>query len=151
MIQISIAEAHESVGILEIDKEVFRNDSRRKYLEQAIGEKKCLVAKRDTSITGFLIYHTDFFDFSFISLVMVHPLERGKGYAKSMMTYFEKISPTKKIFSSTNESNGKMQKLFSSIGYIRSGYIENLDEGDPEIIYFKKLNDNFLFNPRQEC
>jgi hypothetical protein len=35
-------------------------------------------------------------------------------------------------------SNTIMQELFEKLGYIRSGYIENLDEGDPEIIYFKR-------------
>jgi len=59
-----------------------------------------------------------------------------------MIEYFEKISPTKKVFSSTNQSNEKMKKLFLSIGYVESGYIKNLDEGDPEIIYFKQIDDN---------
>jgi hypothetical protein len=56
-----------------------------------------------------------------------------------LIKYFEKISPTQKIFSSTNKSNEKMHRLFSSIGYIKSGSVENLDEDDPEIIYYKKL------------
>jgi hypothetical protein len=30
-----------------------------------------------------------------------------------------------------------MQALCERLGYVRSGYIENLDEDDPEIIYFK--------------
>lgn len=32
-----------------------------------------------------------------------------------------------------------MHSLFSSIGYIKSGFVENLDEDDTEIIYYKKL------------
>jgi hypothetical protein len=47
------------------------------------------------------------------------------------------ISPTMKIFSSTNKSNRRMQEIFKANGFIQSGFIENLDEGDPEIIYFK--------------
>jgi hypothetical protein len=31
-----------------------------------------------------------------------------------------------------------MQRLCERLGYVRSGWIENLDEGDPEIIYSKK-------------
>ncbi len=30
-----------------------------------------------------------------------------------------------------------MQKIFDFNGFIESGIVENLDEGDPEIIYFK--------------
>jgi RimJ/RimL family protein N-acetyltransferase len=47
-------------------------------------------------------------------------------------------SPTQKIFSSTNESNESMQKVFSANGFVRSGIIKNLDEGDPEIIFHAK-------------
>ncbi|AFU15440.1 GCN5-related N-acetyltransferase [Bacillus thuringiensis MC28] len=47
-------------------------------------------------------------------------------------------SPTQKIFSSTNESNTNMQKVFKANGFMRSGIIENLDEDDPEIIFYIK-------------
>jgi len=30
-----------------------------------------------------------------------------------------------------------MQKVFEANGFVQSGIIENLDEGNPEIIYFK--------------
>lgn len=137
--QIKLAEPIELIDIVEIDKEVIGSDSRKDYLKKAIKENKCLVAKKDSVIVGFLVYNTDFFDCSFIALVIVHPLERKKGYAKSLMRYFETISPTHKVFSSTNQSNENMQKLFASIGYVKSGYVENLDEGDPEIIYCKNI------------
>jgi len=32
-----------------------------------------------------------------------------------------------------------MQRLCEHLGYVRSGWIDNLDEGDPEIIYFKRV------------
>lgn len=32
-----------------------------------------------------------------------------------------------------------MQRMCEALGFVRSGYIENLDEGDPEIVYFKPL------------
>jgi len=32
-----------------------------------------------------------------------------------------------------------MQKVFKANGFKQSGFIENLDEGDPEIIYFRKV------------
>jgi hypothetical protein len=31
-----------------------------------------------------------------------------------------------------------MQRLCESLGYLRSGLIENLDDGDPEVFYFKR-------------
>lgn len=49
-----------------------------------------------------------------------------------------KSSAKEKVFSSTNQSNADMHKVFLSNGFIESGIVENLDDGDPEVIYFKK-------------
>ncbi|MGE7978929.1 GNAT family N-acetyltransferase [Psychrobacillus sp. NPDC093200] len=123
--------------IVNIDREVTGSDSRRKYIRKAIEEERCIVVKNEFSIVGFLIFDTHFFDCSFISLIIVKSTERRKGYATSLLEYFISISPTKKIFSSTNQSNKRMQEVFKVNGFIQSGFVENLDEGDPEIIYFK--------------
>lgn len=126
-------------AIVSIDKEVIGNESRKSIIYEAIEEEKCLVVKENEGIVGFLIYNTKFYDNSFIDLLIVSPNYRNKGYASSLMKFFEKISPTKKIFSSTNLSNETMQKVFNSAGYIKSGFIDNLDEGDPQIIYYKRI------------
>ncbi|ALC91634.1 acetyltransferase [Bacillus sp. FJAT-18017] len=123
--------------IMKIDEEVIGNNSRREYILKAIEEERCIVANDNNLIVGFLIYDTHFFDCSFISLIIVRHTERRKGYATSLIKCFINNSPTKKIFSSTNKSNQTMQKVFKANGFIQSGFIENLDEGDPEIIYFK--------------
>ena len=44
-----------------------------------------------------------------------------------------------KLFVSTNESNLPMQALLAKLDYAPSGRVENLDEGDPELIYVKFL------------
>ncbi|AMQ06517.1 GNAT family N-acetyltransferase [Sporosarcina sp. resist] len=123
--------------IVNIDREVIGSDSRRKYIKKAIEEERCIAIKNEFSFVGFLIFDIHFFDYSFISLIIVKPTERRKGYATSLMEYFISISPTKKIFSSTNQSNKRMQEVFKENGFTQSGFVENLDEGDPEIIYFK--------------
>ncbi|CRK80842.1 GNAT family N-acetyltransferase [Neobacillus massiliamazoniensis] len=98
---ITIALQEESAEILEIDREVIGNYSRKKYLQEAIMENKCLVAKDNSSIVGFLIYDTHFFECSFISLLIVHPSERQKGYAKLLMKYFETFPLPRKFFLQT--------------------------------------------------
>jgi predicted acetyltransferase len=124
-------------NIVAVDKEIISNDSRRAYISKAVEEDRCIVVKNNNEIFGFLIFNTNFFDCSFISLIMVSPSERRKGYATSLIDYFVQLSPAKKVFSSTNQSNKDMQKVFIENGFVQSGVIENLDEGDPEIIYFK--------------
>ena len=42
----------------------------------------------------------------------------------------------------SKQSNFPMQRLLATLGFDRSGFIENLDEGDPELVYFKRIRDN---------
>ncbi|MGD6845748.1 GNAT family N-acetyltransferase [Bacillus infantis] len=123
--------------IAKIDEEVIGNNSRYGYIRKAIEEERGIAANDKNLIVGFLIFDTHFFGCSFISLLIVKPNERRKGYAASLIEYFISISPTKKVFSSTNKSNQSMQEVFKRTGFIHSGFIENLDEGDPEIVYFR--------------
>jgi hypothetical protein len=51
----------------------------------------------------------------------------------------EQRCKTAKLFTSTNQSNKPMQVLLNRLGYRPSGVIENLDEGDPELVYMKQV------------
>ncbi|MBE7123344.1 GNAT family N-acetyltransferase [Bacillus cereus] len=125
-------------SIVHIDVAVIEDDSRRNYIKHAIDEERCIIVKKDNSILGFLTYDTNFFGCTFLSLIIVSPTKRRQGHASSLISYMLSHSPTQKIFSSTNESNESMQKVFSANRFVRSGIIENLDEGDPEIIFHAK-------------
>ncbi|MFJ7734011.1 GNAT family N-acetyltransferase [Lysinibacillus sp. NPDC097231] len=120
-----------------IDQEVMGDSSRRQYILKAIQEKRCIIQQNEHGIAGFLIFTNDFFDNSFISLVIVKPSDRRKGVATALLDYYVGMAATSKIFSSTNQSNTTMHKVFETAEFIKCGYIENLDEGDPEIIYVK--------------
>lgn len=124
-------------SIIAIDREVIGNDSRTEYIKKGVKEERCLVVESDNKLVGFLIFERNFFNCSFITLVIVSPMARRRGVATALIHHFVTISPTEKIFSSTNQSNKDMQKVFVANGFVQSGVIENLDEGDPEIIYFK--------------
>ena len=139
MESLVISQLNDLDEIVNIDKGVIGSDSRRKYIKKAIEEERCIAVKNEFSFLGFLIFDIHFFNCSFITLIIVKPTERRKGYATFLMEYFMSISPTKKIFSSTNQSNKRMQEVFKANGFRKSGFVENLDEGDPEIIYFKSL------------
>lgn len=123
--------------IVNLDIEVIGNDKRHETIRKAVKEKRCIVAEDENQVVGFLIFDTHFFECSFISLIIVKPAERRKGYATSLIGYFMDVSPTKKVFSSCNQSNERMQEVFKVNGFRKSGVIENLDDGDPEIIYFR--------------
>lgn len=134
-----LAKIEELNKIVDIDSETIGNRGREEYIKKSITEGKCIVAQEDSDIKGFLIYNREFFEQSFIVLLMVSKKERKKGIASLLLEYFEKTVTTEKIFSSTNRSNEIMQKVFRKNGYVESGFIDNLDEGDPEIVFFKKI------------
>ncbi len=90
-------------------------------------------------IRGYVIFDESFFDQFFVRLLIVHPDFRRRGLATALMRAAELDCQTGKLFTSTNQSNLPMQQLCARLGFVKSGYIENLDEGDPELIYVKLL------------
>ncbi|MED1089357.1 GNAT family N-acetyltransferase [Bacillus paramycoides] len=138
MENVTKASINDLDSIVHIDIEIIGDDSRRNYIKHAINEGQCIIVKEGNSISGFLAYDTNFFGYTFLSLIIISPTKRRKGHASSLISYMLSHSPTQKIFSSTNKSNENMQKVFQANGFIRSGMIENLDEGDPEFIFYTK-------------
>jgi ribosomal protein S18 acetylase RimI-like enzyme len=108
-------------------------------VKKSINAGQCLAALIDDKVVGFGILNDSFFNQGFIDLLIVHPEYRRRGVATALIRRMEQICPTVKFFTSTNESNIPARKTCEASGFVRSGYIENLDEGDPEIIYFKRL------------
>ncbi|MBY6036793.1 GNAT family N-acetyltransferase [Fictibacillus nanhaiensis] len=133
---IRLANDHDLEEIILVDKEMIGSDRRKEEIKEAIGQNQCVLVFSDSELAGFLLYHTHFFECCFISLVMIKPSHQRKGYAKSLLKYMAEHSPTQKVFSSTNQSNIAMQQVFTASDFIKSGFVDNLDEGDPEIIYF---------------
>lgn len=113
--------------------------ARAALLEKAVRERHAYIAREGWDVIGFAVVAPSFFGQYFIELVVVHPDHRRRGAATALIRHIERIVPAEKLFTSTNQSNAPMQALCDRLGYVRSGWIENLDEGDPEIIYFKRL------------
>jgi GNAT superfamily N-acetyltransferase len=112
---------------------------RAEYLTEAVRQRQCYLAREGWDVLGFVVLTQEFFAQYFIDLLIVHPDQRRKGVASALMRHVEQIVPSEKLFTSTNESNAPMRALCERLGYVKSGWIDNLDDGDPEIIYFKRL------------
>ncbi|NGY85155.1 GNAT family N-acetyltransferase (plasmid) [Bacillus megaterium] len=93
----------------------------------------------EDQIAGFLVYHKYFFGHLFIDLVIVRPTLQRHGIAKTLMKYVENVCPTNKIFHQQINQIKKMQKVFNSLNYVRSGCIDNLDDEDMEIVFLRRL------------
>jgi len=70
---------------------------------------------------------------------LLFDIGESRGLATALMRAAELDCQSGKLFTSTNQSNVPMQRLCDRLGFVKSGYIENLDEGDPELIYVKML------------
>ncbi len=139
MIVVEKAIEKDLESIVALDRMVLGNSSRKDSLANAVRAGRCLIAQIGDTIVGFGVLEQSFYGHGFISLLIVHPNHRRRGVTTALIRHIESICPTGKLFTSTNESNSIAQGVFEALGFVRSGYIENLDEGDPEIIYFKRL------------
>jgi ribosomal protein S18 acetylase RimI-like enzyme len=142
MIFVEKATEKELQTIQAIDRLVLGDSSRKDFLANAVRAGQCLVARTGDTIAGFGELDQTFYGQGFISLLVVHPDHRRRGVATALIRHIESICPTEKLFTSTNESNAIAQRVYESLGFVKSGHIENLDEGDPEIVYFKRLVSN---------
>jgi len=112
------------------------------FVIRAVKAGQCQVASIDDKVVGFGILGTSlFFHQEFMELLIVHPGHWRQGIGTALIRKLERLCATNKFFTSTNQSNIRAQKTYEANGFVRSGFIENLDEGDPEIIYFKRLAD----------
>jgi ribosomal protein S18 acetylase RimI-like enzyme len=96
----------------------------------------CHVAEIDSNIGAYGVLTYQFFGNGFIEMVMVEEQFRGQGLGIALVRHFKAICATPKLFASTNLSNQRMQKLLKTAGFRTSGFIDNLDENDPEIVFY---------------
>ena len=139
MILVEKATEQELESIWALDRMVIGNSSRKDFLADTVGAGRCWLAHIGDTVAGLGVLEQSFYGQGFISLLVTHPNYRRCGVATSLIHHLESICPTEKLFTSTNKSNLIAQRVYETLGFVRSGYIENLDEGDPEIIYFKRF------------
>ncbi|MGG4447762.1 GNAT family N-acetyltransferase [Brevibacillus porteri] len=137
MTSIRLATPQDIPAVCMIDSKVLGSTSRSPELQEAIEQGHCYVALIDMNIVGFAIINQSFFKNSFIHLLIVHPHYQKRGVGEEMMRYLETISPTEKLFTSTNLSNEKMQRLCLKLGYAHCGTLTHLDPDDPEMFFCK--------------
>ena len=79
---------------------------------------------------------TSFFHAPYVEMLMVAAAARRSGVGLALLGHCTMlVGDGEKLWSSTNRSNAPMQALFARAGFMPSGIVENLDEGDPELIY----------------
>lgn len=139
MIKVRFAKIEDMSSLMTIDPLAAPQSRRFHLIQHAINDQRCLVAEGGQQLVGFALFNRRFYDNMFLELVVVREENRRCGVATALINHVQRISTTQKLFTSTNRSNRAAQELFVSCGFEESGYIGNLDPGDPEIVYFKRI------------
>ena len=126
-------------GMCAFDDVAQRNRSRRNFIRRTVAAGSCFVALAGRQIAGYVVLEYSFYEEGFVSMLYIRREYRHQGAGELLMRHVEPLCKTAKLFASTNFSNRPMQSLFAKLGYELSGVIYNLDEGDPELVYFKDV------------
>lgn len=137
--KIRPARASDAQAIKAFDAIARLDGSRVTLIDRSIESNQCFVAVVDDRVVAYGILNYTFYEQGFVGMLYVHPESRRRGIGSALMTYLEGRCKTVKLYTSTNQSNTRMQALLAKLGYRPSGIIENLDEGDPELVYMKRL------------
>ena len=128
-------------AIIAVDHEAAHDEKRRWHIREWVSGDSTVIAVLDGAVVGYAVLEYTFFSQGFISMLIVAETSRRKGVATALLSHLEAICKTGKLFTSTNESNEPMKELMQRMSYEPSGVVHNLDDGDPELFYFKKLEE----------
>lgn len=109
---------------------------RRWLLGFALDSSGCLVAESGGAVVGYALVTHNFYGNGMVEVVYVAEGARRRGIGTRLVQHAVRLSDTPKVFTSTNESNLPMRALLTAQGFEHTGTIHNLDEGDPELVFF---------------
>jgi GNAT superfamily N-acetyltransferase len=139
MVTIRPAVEGDVEALCSFDLSARRDDARREFIERSVAAGSCHVAEADGEAVGYAVLSHAFYGHGFVEMLYVHHGRRRRGAGASLLLHMESLCRGPKLFTSTNLSNLPMQSLLNRAGYALSGVIHNMDEDDPELIYFKRL------------
>lgn len=115
---------------------------REEKLTKGILDEECFIILANNKPVGFVLFDYRFFDQGWIELIIIEEKYRGKGIGGKVFDLICKQCNTSKVFTSTNRSNIYMQKALTKAGFYFAGEIVGLDDGDPELFYYKRIKNN---------
>lgn len=140
-VKIRDATEYDVATMYMVDHEAAEDETRRQHIRDWVDARRAIVALIDEVVVGYAALEYTFFSNGFISMLMVNGACRRKGVGTALVKYLEDACETNKLFTSTNQSNKPMQGLMQSMSYESSGVVYNLDEGDPELFYVKRIQE----------
>ena len=108
-----------------------------RHIAELLGAGMSWAIMGEAGASGFAVVTRHFFGYPFVDLLLVAEGERRHGVGLALLAACDGAHDADRIFTSTNESNEPMRRLLAKADWLVSGVIENLDPGDPELVYVK--------------
>lgn len=109
------------------------------FVRSHVERHHLLVAEQGDAVVGVIAYRTDWFQCTLVSLVSVSREHRKRGIARALFRAVEEMSPSPRVFSSTEETNSAAIQMHTALGFTASGHIDNLPQGYRELLFYKRL------------
>jgi ribosomal protein S18 acetylase RimI-like enzyme len=137
--KIRLSAPADAQALKSVDSVVSVDPTRADFIEKWLREDTVVVAELAGGVVGYGVFNHGFFHQSQVDMLMVHPEYRGRRIGEHLLKAIEQRCDTPKLFVTTNLSNHRMQRLLLRMGYATCGYIAELDPGDPELVFVKKM------------
>ena len=139
MIEIRLPRLADAGPCSELAALVIGEERAGAFIKSHLERHHLIVAESDADVVGFLAYRVDWFQCTFVSLVVVREDFRRRGIAREFFKTVEAVSPTPRLFSSTEETNAVSIRMHGALGFTPSGHIDNLPQGCRELVFYKRI------------
>jgi GNAT superfamily N-acetyltransferase len=139
-VEVRIASSADAQALKDLDTVVPVDSTRAKHIDGWLADDQVLVAEVDGQVVGYGVFNHAFFRQGQADMLMIHADYRGQGIGERLLVALEGLCDTPKFWVTTNLSNHRMQQLVTKRGFKACGYIDELDPGDPEIVYVKHVS-----------
>ncbi|CAI0731668.1 Acetyltransferase (GNAT) family [Serratia marcescens] len=136
---VRLATEIDVAALIALDSVAKHEPQRAAQIRAWCGQGDCYLAEEQDVVMGYGVLHYHFFGCGFIEMLMVGERYRRRGVGQALITALKSHCRHPKLFTSTNRSNLPMQRLLLNAGFVASGQIDNLDDGDPEQVFFIPL------------
>lgn len=126
-------------ALIALDSHASHDLSRIDDIGRWIAEGNCFVAEANSRPVGYAVLDDSFFRQPTVAMLMVARSARRSGVGRALLRHLQARTAGPKLWSSTNRSNLPMQNLLVSEGFRYAGTVEGLDDGDPELFYFREI------------
>jgi GNAT superfamily N-acetyltransferase len=139
MIEVRLPRLADALACAELATQVIGSDRAGAFVKDHLERHHLIVAEARGEVVGFLAYRTDWFQCTFVSLVVVREDFRRRGIAREFFAAVEAVSPSPRLFSSTEETNAPSIRMHAALGFAPSGHVDNLPQGARELLFYKRI------------